>query len=283
MEPCCERLAGVERETCAHRATCTGSRSIGVAARACRAAAQTRRTDGRPAGNVVVVGGGPGGRECRHVHRPRWADHGGGRRRQGNYPASVGREPPRVSQRAPLDRIWSTGDVPRPSVLGPRGWRARPTHRVDSGGFSFVPPTVKRSTRRASSCDRQERRSRRGGRCDDGGRDGAVHQIDHRGRRRWGTSVPGIWAAGTAAGVSVHTIVTAGDGARVAINLISEVRGGVTSTTTSCRTSYVRGHTSSASRWPARALASWTRSAPRDALQVLLEEVVAALVSTRHE
>ena len=39
------------------------------------------------------------------------------------------------------------------------------------------------------------------------------------------TSVPGLWAAGTAAGVSVHTIVTAGDGARVAINLISEVRG----------------------------------------------------------
>ncbi len=39
------------------------------------------------------------------------------------------------------------------------------------------------------------------------------------------TSVPGIWAAGTAAGVSVHTIITAGDGARVAINLISEVRG----------------------------------------------------------
>jgi thioredoxin reductase (NADPH) len=39
------------------------------------------------------------------------------------------------------------------------------------------------------------------------------------------SSVPGIWAAGTAAGVSVHTIVTAGDGARVAINLISERRG----------------------------------------------------------
>jgi thioredoxin reductase (NADPH) len=45
--------------------------------------------------------------------------------------------------------------------------------------------------------------------------------VDAEGR----TSVPGIWAAGTAAGVSVHTIVTAGDGARVAINLISEVRG----------------------------------------------------------
>jgi thioredoxin reductase (NADPH) len=45
--------------------------------------------------------------------------------------------------------------------------------------------------------------------------------VDAEGR----TSVPGIWAAGTAAGVSVHTIVTAGDGARVAINVISEVRG----------------------------------------------------------
>lgn len=39
------------------------------------------------------------------------------------------------------------------------------------------------------------------------------------------TSVPGIWAAGTAAGVSVHTIVTAGDGARVAINIISACKG----------------------------------------------------------
>src|SRR5258708_3161230 len=38
-------------------------------------------------------------------------------------------------------------------------------------------------------------------------------------------SMPGVWAAGPAAGVSVHTIITAGDGARVAINLISELRG----------------------------------------------------------
>jgi thioredoxin reductase len=45
--------------------------------------------------------------------------------------------------------------------------------------------------------------------------------VDAEGR----TSVPGIWAAGTAAGVSVHTIVTAGDGARVAINVISERKG----------------------------------------------------------
>ncbi|WP_159881403.1 FAD-dependent oxidoreductase [Paenibacillus puerhi] len=39
------------------------------------------------------------------------------------------------------------------------------------------------------------------------------------------TNVPGIWAAGTVAGVSVHTIVTAGDGAKVAINVISELNG----------------------------------------------------------
>lgn len=39
------------------------------------------------------------------------------------------------------------------------------------------------------------------------------------------TNVAGIWAAGTAAGVSVHTIITAGDGARVAINVISELNG----------------------------------------------------------
>lgn len=39
------------------------------------------------------------------------------------------------------------------------------------------------------------------------------------------TNVPGIWAAGTCAGVSVHTIITAGDGAKVAINVISEING----------------------------------------------------------
>lgn len=39
------------------------------------------------------------------------------------------------------------------------------------------------------------------------------------------TNINGIWAAGTVAGVSVHTIVTAGDGARVAINVISELNG----------------------------------------------------------
>src|SRR5690606_37665091 len=45
--------------------------------------------------------------------------------------------------------------------------------------------------------------------------------VDGEGR----TSRPGVWAAGTVAGVSVHTIITAGDGARVAINLISALRG----------------------------------------------------------
>jgi thioredoxin reductase len=49
----------------------------------------------------------------------------------------------------------------------------------------------------------------------------SVVAVDAHGR----TSVPGIRAAGTTAGVSVHAIVTAGDGARVAINLISELRG----------------------------------------------------------
>ncbi|PZE21751.1 FAD-dependent oxidoreductase [Paenibacillus xerothermodurans] len=39
------------------------------------------------------------------------------------------------------------------------------------------------------------------------------------------TSVDGIWAAGTAAGVSVHTIITAGDGAKVAVNVISQLNG----------------------------------------------------------
>lgn len=45
--------------------------------------------------------------------------------------------------------------------------------------------------------------------------------VDAEGR----TNVDGVWAAGTAGGVSVHTIITAGDGARVAINLISARKG----------------------------------------------------------
>ena len=48
-----------------------------------------------------------------------------------------------------------------------------------------------------------------------------VVEVDVDGR----TNKPGIWAAGTIAGVSVHTIITAGDGARVAINVISELNG----------------------------------------------------------
>ena len=45
--------------------------------------------------------------------------------------------------------------------------------------------------------------------------------VDAEGR----TGMTGVWAAGTAAGVSVHTIITAGDGARVAINILSGQKG----------------------------------------------------------
>lgn len=48
-----------------------------------------------------------------------------------------------------------------------------------------------------------------------------VVAVDAAGR----TNVPGVWAAGTVAGVSVHAIITAGDGAKVAINVISELNG----------------------------------------------------------
>ena len=48
-----------------------------------------------------------------------------------------------------------------------------------------------------------------------------VIKADHDGR----TDKSGIWVAGTVAGVSVHTIVTAGHGAAVAINIISELNG----------------------------------------------------------
>jgi thioredoxin reductase (NADPH) len=48
-----------------------------------------------------------------------------------------------------------------------------------------------------------------------------VLDVDNSGK----TNIGGIWAAGTAAGVSVHTIITAGDGAKVAINVISEING----------------------------------------------------------
>lgn len=49
----------------------------------------------------------------------------------------------------------------------------------------------------------------------------AIFKTDAQGK----TNVQGVWAAGTCAGVSVHTIITAGDGAKVAINVISELNG----------------------------------------------------------
>ncbi|WP_078543495.1 NAD(P)/FAD-dependent oxidoreductase [Litchfieldia alkalitelluris] len=49
----------------------------------------------------------------------------------------------------------------------------------------------------------------------------SIVEVDKDGR----TNIDGIWAAGTVAGVSVHTIVTAGNGAAVAINIISELNG----------------------------------------------------------
>jgi thioredoxin reductase (NADPH) len=48
-----------------------------------------------------------------------------------------------------------------------------------------------------------------------------IIEVDASGK----TSIPGIWAAGTVAGVSVHAIITAGDGAKAAINIISELNG----------------------------------------------------------
>jgi len=48
-----------------------------------------------------------------------------------------------------------------------------------------------------------------------------ILDVDAAGR----TNVEGVWGAGTIAGVSVHTIITAGDGAKVAINVISELNG----------------------------------------------------------
>lgn len=48
-----------------------------------------------------------------------------------------------------------------------------------------------------------------------------IIEVDAQGK----TNVDGVWAAGTVAGVSMHTIITAGDGAKVAINIISELNG----------------------------------------------------------
>lgn len=39
------------------------------------------------------------------------------------------------------------------------------------------------------------------------------------------TNLPRVWAAGGSAGTSLHTIITAGDGAKVAINVLSEMAG----------------------------------------------------------
>ncbi|HZG57702.1 FAD-dependent oxidoreductase [Paenibacillus sp.] len=49
----------------------------------------------------------------------------------------------------------------------------------------------------------------------------SIFEVDASGR----TNVPGVWAAGTVAGVSMHGVITAGDGAKVAINIISELNG----------------------------------------------------------
>jgi thioredoxin reductase (NADPH) len=46
-------------------------------------------------------------------------------------------------------------------------------------------------------------------------------ETDREGR----TSVEGLWAAGVVAGTPVQTIVAAGDGGRVAVNLLSRMRG----------------------------------------------------------
>lgn len=48
-----------------------------------------------------------------------------------------------------------------------------------------------------------------------------VLDVDQDGK----TNIDHVWAAGTCAGVSVHAIITAGDGAKVAINVISELDG----------------------------------------------------------
>jgi len=48
-----------------------------------------------------------------------------------------------------------------------------------------------------------------------------IVRVDERGR----TSLEGVWAAGTIAGVSVHVPITAADGARVAIELVSAQKG----------------------------------------------------------
>lgn len=48
-----------------------------------------------------------------------------------------------------------------------------------------------------------------------------IIDVDQQGK----TNIEGIWAAGMVAGRGFHTIMTAGDGANVAVNLISELNG----------------------------------------------------------
>ncbi|WP_347860748.1 FAD-dependent oxidoreductase [Salimicrobium sp. PL1-032A] len=48
-----------------------------------------------------------------------------------------------------------------------------------------------------------------------------IIKVDENGQ----TDKKNVWAAGTVAGVSVHTIITSGDGARVAVNILSEING----------------------------------------------------------
>lgn len=64
---------------------------------------------------------------------------------------------------------------------------------------------------------------RLGARLGRGSQTQAVRTIDVDVQGR--SSVNGVWAAGVAAGTPVQTIIAAGDGARIAVNLLSELRG----------------------------------------------------------
>lgn len=48
-----------------------------------------------------------------------------------------------------------------------------------------------------------------------------IFQVDSSGK----TNVEGVWAAGVCAGAGFHAIITAGEGAKVAVNVISELNG----------------------------------------------------------
>ena len=49
----------------------------------------------------------------------------------------------------------------------------------------------------------------------------SVMKVDKAGR----STIDGIWGAGAIAGESLHTIITAGHGAKVAVNIVSELNG----------------------------------------------------------